>query len=353
LIKSSWVKCSWAVSTLALLCASVLSANAQAKITLADGRSVSVGGGLRTSFRTTELFPESGDYLKEFVLDSVRLYVNADVHKNISVEFNTEYGSPNSTLRVLDAVVKYSPSPYFNVWMGRHLPPSDRANLAGPYFAMPFDYPGLVSRYPAIFAGRDNGVLVNGQTGGGVFKYAGGIYDGAENVPGTSDTLLYATRLVYNFLDPEPGYYNNGTYYGDKTLFAVGFAAQHQADVVLVDGSPEPFTGMNGDLLFETKLGGGGVITLEAAAYDYDLSGAPGDGNSYLASAAYLFPKTTGIGAFQPMIRFQDFENESALDLGVNYIIRGHNARFSAVYTRSGPESFKSHNFTLGIQVQF
>jgi hypothetical protein len=218
---------------------------------------------------------------------------------------------------------------------------------------MPYDYPGLVSRYPAIFAGRDNGVLVNGQTGGGVFKYAGGIYEGAENVPGAADTLLYATRLVYNFLDPEPGYYNNGTYYGDKNLLAIGFAAQHQGDVVLVNGAPEAFTGLNADLLFETKLPDGGVVTVEAGAYHYDMAGAPGDGNAYLGSIAYMFGRKSGLGAFQPMVRYQDFEGESTLDVGVNYIIRGHNARLSATYTRSGPESFKSHNFTLGLQVQF
>jgi hypothetical protein len=172
-------------------------------------------------------------------------------------------------------------------------------------------------------------------------------------VAGTSDTMLYATRLVYNVLDPEPGYYNNGTYYGDKNLLAVGFAVQHQGDVVLAGGRPEAFTGMNGDLLFETKLGGGGVVTFEAAAYDYDLAGAPGDGTAYLASLAYLFPKPSGIGAFQPLVRYQDFEDESAVDVGVNYIIRGHNARLSAIYTRSTVASFKTNQFTVGLQVQF
>jgi hypothetical protein len=350
---SFWTGSRRAATVLVLLCAVAPHAHAQAKITLDDGRSVSLGGGVRSSVRIAETAPESGAYLQTIALDSVRLYVNADLHRHFAVEINTEYGPPNSTYRVLDAVVKFSPSPYFNVWMGRHLPPSDRANLAGPYFAMPFDYPGLVSRYPAIFAGRDNGVLVNGQVRGGVFKYAGGVYEGADNVPGTDDTLLYATRLVYNLLDPEPGYYNNGTYYGDKTLLAIGFAAQHQADVLLVDGRPEAFTGMNADLLYERKLDTAGVVTFEAAAYDYDTRGGPGGGESYLASLAYMLPTPTGIGTLQPMVRYQEFERESVLDVGVNYVMRGHNARVSAVYTRSGPESFKTNNLTFGLQVQF
>ena len=77
------------------------------------------------------------------------------------------------------------------------------------------------------------------------------------------------------------------------------------------------------------------------------------DHTAYLASLAYLFPRPSGIGAFQPLVRYQDFEGESALDLGVNYIIRGHNARLSAMYSRTGVESFKTHNFTVGLQVQF
>jgi hypothetical protein len=349
---SFWTGSLRAATALVLVCAAAPHAYAQAKITLDDGRSVSVGGGLRTSFRATETAPDSGAYLQTFALDSARLYLNADLLRHFAAEVNVELGSPAST-RVLDAVVKYSPSPYFNVWMGRHLPPSDRANLAGPYFAMPFDYPGLISRYPSIFAGRDNGVLVHGQVAGGVFKYAGGVYEGADNVGGADDTLLYATRLVYNLLDAEPGYYNNGTYYGDKNLLAIGFAAQHQADVVVVGGAPEAFTGVSGDLLYEMKFDGVGVVTLEAAAYDYDTRGGAGDGQSYLASAAYMLPGMTGIGTLQPLVRFQEFENESALDVGVNYVIRGHNARVSAFYTRSGSDASKTHNLTFGLQVQF
>lgn len=325
----------------------------QAKITMDDGRSLTIGGGLRTSFRTTETGPDTGDYNQDILLDSVRLYFNAQVAKDLQVEFNTDYGQPDSDLRVLDAVVKYTPSPYFNVWMGRHLPPSDRANLAGPYFANAYDYPGLVSRYPAIFAGRDNGVMVNGEVSGGTFKYAGGVYDGAPNVLGTPNSMLWATRVVYNVLDPESGYYNNGTYYGDKKVLAIGLAAQHQANVVDVDGTPGDFTGVNVDVLFETKLPSAGVVTLEGAAYDYDLDGAPGDGQAYLATAAYLFPQTVGVGRLQPEVRYQKFSDDSAIDAALNYVIRGHNARLSAVYTRTGPDGARENQFTIGTQFQF
>ena len=326
----------------------------QAKIELSDGRWVSLGGGLRNSFRSTETSPDSGSYVQKFTLESVRLYINSQLHEDFQVELTTEYGGPTSEYRVLDAVVKYAPSPYFNVWMGRHLTPSDRANLDGPYFLSAYDYPGLVSRYPGIFAGRDNGVSVSGEVQGGKFKYAFGAYEGMNNV-GTGDNMLYAARFVGNFLDPESGYYNSSTYYGDKDVLALGFVVQHQGDVVTVNGSPEGFTGVNVDLLFEKNLADAGVVTLEGAFYNYDYHGGPGDGSAFLAQGAYLFPKVTGIGKFQPIVRYQDFQDDSILDVGVNYIIRGHNARLSFKYSAIdvGTGSSKTNQFTAGTQFQF
>jgi hypothetical protein len=326
----------------------------QAKINLDEGRWVSVGGGLRSTFRATETGPNTGSYVQKFNLESARLYVNALLHKDFQVEMNTEYSLPASDLRVLDAVVKFVPSPYFNVWLGRHLPPSDRANLDGPYFLSTYDYPGLVSRYPAIFAGRDNGVAFSGEVKGGKFKYAFGMYDGATPVLGQKDNLLYATRFVVNLLDPEPGYYNSSTYYGDKDILAIGFAAQHQADIVNKAGLPANFTGHNFDLLFEKKLPGDGVVTLEGAFYDYDLDETAGDGSAFLAQAGYMFPQIVGIGRIQPMLRYQDFRDDSVMDLGVNYVIRGHNARVSFMFSTSETAATgKANQFTVGTQFQF
>lgn len=327
----------------------------QAKITLPEDRWVSLGGGLRTNFRSTETAPESGSYMQKFTLESVRLYVNSQLHKDFQVELNTELGA-ETDFRILDAVVKYAPSEYFNVWMGRHLTPSDRANLDGPYYLSTWDYPGLVSRYPGLFAGRDNGVMVNGQVQGGKFKYSFGAYEGSPNVPGTGDNMLYAARFVGNFLDPEPGFYNGSTYYGDKDILALGFVIQHQADVVTVGGSPEAFTGYNFDLLFEKKLADAGVVTIEGAFYDYDYNGASGDGSAFLAQGAYMFPTQVGIGKFQPTFRYQDFLEESVMDMGVNYVIRQHNARLSLIYSRhdfGGTTSPIQSQFTAGAQFQF
>jgi len=352
-MKRTFTHCLAALSALIVLISSSV-AFGQAKINMDDMRWVSIGGGLRTSYRSTETAPESGAYFKDFNLDNIRLYVNAQVHKDFQVEFNTEYDG-SGDIMVLDAVVKYSPRPYFNIWMGRHLPPSDRANLDGPFFLNAYDYPALVSQYPAIFAGRDNGVLVNGDIKGGKFKYAFGIYEGMGSF-GTGDTLLYAGRGVVNFFDPEPGYYNSSTYYGEKNILALGVAFQHQADVVLVNGNPDSFTGFNVDLLFEKKLSNMGAATIEGAWYNYDYQGQFGDGSGYLAEGAFLFSKQVGIGKFQPYFRYQDFQAIDAIDTGVNYVIRGHSARVSAFWSQLDPalpSEEKVNKFTVGAQFQF
>ena len=71
---------------------------------------------------------------------------------------------------------KFEFNNYVNVWAGRLLPPSDRANLSGPYYLNTWAFPVIAQRYPAIFAGRDNGVVGFGQVGGSRFKYAAGVF---------------------------------------------------------------------------------------------------------------------------------------------------------------------------------
>ena len=100
--------------------------NAGGTIKVDDTKWISVGAGLRTSFNSVEDAAPSGtDRSKDFMLDSIRLYINAQVHKNIQFEFNTERfdNGADDDIRVLDGVAKFSWSDSVNVWMGRFLPP--------------------------------------------------------------------------------------------------------------------------------------------------------------------------------------------------------------------------------------
>ena len=341
--------------------ASASAVHAGGTIKIDDTKWISVGAGLRTSFNSVEdAAPNADDRSKDFELDSIRLYINGQAHKNIKFTFNTERQG-DSTVRVLDGIARFEFSDLVNVWMGRFLPPSDRSNLSGPYYLATWDFP-FVQNYPAIFAGRDDGVALWGQTGGGKFKYQVGAFEGRTGGSNQSDNLLYAGRLTFNFWDPEPGYYNDSTYYGAKEVLAVGVVGMLQKDGAGTALTRGDFTGWSVDALMEKKLGGN-VLSIEGAYYDYDLDNVVDaslvQGDGFFGQVSFLFGEKVGMGKLQPHVRYQKFDAEGApshkrYDLGLNYIIDGHNARVSFIYANDdrGGTAKDANIFRIGMQLQ-
>ncbi|OGW61080.1 MAG: hypothetical protein A2638_02810 [Nitrospirae bacterium RIFCSPHIGHO2_01_FULL_66_17] len=363
----------WFLCSLTVVTAAPATSHAGGTIKIDDSHSVSVGMGVRSSFNMVENgAPNGTDWSNDFVLNSVRLYLGGQLHNLVTFEFNTDYDPlPAGTedIRVLDAVVKLGLSDTVNVWAGRFLPPSDRSNLSGPYYLNAWDFP-FVQQYPAVFAGRDDGVALWGQTGGGRFKYQAGAFEGQGDTatgPNQNDALLFAGRLTLNLWDPEPGYYNSSTYYGAKNVLALGLVAMTQDGASGTAAASGDFTGWNVDVLMEKNLGASGVPTLEGAYYNYDRDGlgaAGAEGHGYFALASYLLPGKVGPkklqGRVQPMVRYQNFENKGGAtgkhtrtDLGVSYVIDGHNARLTANYGMDNPATGPDFNlFRLGVQFQ-
>ena len=243
---------------------------------------ISLGAGVRTSFVHTS--PDDGDDTNTFVLDSARIYVSGPVTEKIKFMFNTEYDGASNKIGVLDAVARFEMSPKFNIWMGRFLPPSDRANLYGPYYAHHWGVytDGIQNGHPFVFQGRDNGVTYWGDFS--KVKVSAGVFDG-QSATGDPE-LLTAARVQIDFWDKENGYYLNGTYYGAKNLLGVGAAIQAQ------DGD----TATTLDFLFEKRLGdGGGVLTIESEYANYDqlggYDGQYGSSEGAYVLGAFLFPK--------------------------------------------------------------
>lgn len=195
---------------LSLLGLLVLAPGSGAQTTLGP---VTIGAGLRTSFTHTD--PDGADSSDRFLLDSVRLYVNGPVTGKIKFMFNTEYDGGTNKVGVLDAVARFEYSPKFNIWAGRFLPPSDRANLYGPYYANQWGVytDGIQNGHPFVFQGRDNGVVYWGDFAKKI-KVSFGAFDG-PSASGRKE-VLWAGRVQIDFWDKEEGYYLNGTYYGDK-----------------------------------------------------------------------------------------------------------------------------------------
>jgi hypothetical protein len=319
---------------------------------------VSVGAGMRTSFTNTN--PEVGDSTNDFKLNSARIYLSSKVTDKLSFMFNTEYDGNN--VGVLDAAAQFSFSDKFNIWAGRFIAPSDRANLYGPYYASNWNVyqDGVQDGYPSATingmpTGRDDGVMYWGQFGKA--KFSAGVFD----VPSTTDSkkVLYASRLQFDFWDQEGGYYLNGTYYGEKDLLALGVAVEGVSsdNAYSVDG------------LLEKKLGNGGVVTLEAEYAKYDgLGGYTGKkSDGYYGLVGYLFPEMMGPGKVQVLAKYgktkYDFDDgeggtfttsHKTLELNVNYLIKAFGARLSLFYLNKNYDvsGADSKQIGLGLQVQ-
>lgn len=396
-------------------------------IEIDEFKKISIGVGMRSSYNFIEdaniVNPTPAKPLgsledgSDFALDSMRLYISGQIHEFIKFEFNTERtgsgGDPGSRadsadVEVMDGIIKLELNDQFNIWAGRFIPPSDRSNLSGPYYLNSWRFP-FVQAYPNITNGRDEGVAYWGQADDGHFKWQLGAFQGnKDSVLNPDDNFLYAGRLTLNLWDPEPGYYNSSTYYGDKDILAIGLVAMSQSDsmgttaavgpgvppavnITTPDGKAGDFTGFSFDVLMEKVLADGHVMTLEGAYYDYDTDGTTlnagvfpfSQSDGFFVLASYLFPETGWEinGRFQPIIRFLSLDSEEiknkttnvilnnqsdteAFEIGLNYIIEGHNLRFSAVYGETSIDTKDAgtgaipkdpddaYYFTFGVQIQ-
>jgi hypothetical protein len=358
-------------------CLAALQAHAGATITMGEDKSVSVGFGMRSSYSSVEDgAPNGTSRSNDFNLDSARLYFGGSISKNIKGMFNTEWDGDQ--IRVLDAVGMFSLSPEFNVWAGRVLSPSDRANMAGPYYSLGGGYwAGVASRYGyngGIFRGRDDGVVVWGNAMEGKLGYSFGAFEGRTLGLGTltqgqakaaglsvGDSLMYAGRVQFDFWEAEPGYYGTGSYLGEKDILALGLAMRAQKEGVLTVARRGDYSSYNVDFLMEKKLGGGHAVGVEAAWYDYDTDGVvlSEQGKAWSAGLSYVVGNVYGDGKLQPFARLQKFSADNNIDtrqedLGVNYIIQGYNAQVSAVYSRTKVSALpRTSRFVVALQLQY
>jgi hypothetical protein len=316
--------------------------------TLSYGVGVRVGGGY------VDTTPAQGVSVN--TLD-VRPYIAGQFAPWLKFSGNLDLNNGDGgTIRVLDAVAQFEPTELFNVWMGRFLPPSDRANLSGPYYQNAWNYPTTVNGYPSIYAGRADGAALWGQINHGQFKYQAGVFTLDTAVP--IGQAIYAGRVVFNFLDPEPGYYNSSTYYGSKDVLALGGTIQYKKTIDTA--GDKKMLGFNVDLLFEKKIVAADVLSLEGAYYNFDQGNDLGkEGWSAFGLASWLFSDKLGPGRVQPMFRYQHAvvaqggDPTRTMDFGLNYILDGHNARAGVAVQYTNPAAGSSYTgVQVGIQFQ-
>jgi hypothetical protein len=313
---------------------------------------ITVGAGLRTSFSHTAT--DGAASTDSFQLDSARIYISGPVVDKIRFMFNTEYDGVNNKIGVLDAVAQIDVSPVFHIWAGRFLPPSDRANLYGPYYAHQWGVytDGIQDGYPFVFQGRDNGVVYWGDFAKKV-KVSVGAFDGRS--ANGNRKVIGAARIQIDFWDKEDGYYLNGTYYGDKNLLAIGGATQIQ------DGH----TATTVDFLLERKLPNAGVVSIESEYSNYNRLGgydanyAKSQGAYVLGS--YLFPKKVGMGQFELLGKYAKAGfshgvhanySQKTGEVNFNYVIKQFNARVMSFYRNITFDREKNDTWQAGVGLQ-
>jgi len=324
---------------------------------------VTVGAGIQSSFYDCDkgcinspgTIPAGDNSVDGFAVNSIRLYVNGAVTDTIKFTFNTEYtGSGTNTVGVLDAIGRFEFSDQLNIWAGRFLEPSDRANLAGPYYAQdwaPFA-DGVSDLYPSVATGRDNGVAYWGQFG--ILKVQVGAFDGESLHSAVADTskVLTAARLTLDFWDPEPGYYLNGTYYGEKDILSLGLVAQNQNSK----------TEWDIDGLMEKKLPNLGVVSVEAEYLKDNGLSSTTRSDGWFGLASYLFPQAVGIGKIQLLGKYAQKSLDATAttpddkvktaEINVNYIIKSFNARVGAYFLNQKDDVVDTSKKEYGLKLQ-
>jgi hypothetical protein len=162
----------------------------------------------------------------------VELHSGGKIHKNVGVTLNVNANLLAGTAAIEDAIISFDLMEPLHLWVGQLLVPVDRSNFSGPFFMIPWNYPGFltVGGTTVVAApkegpsGRNTGGVVWGQFNEGQFKYLVGAFDNGN----ANTSPLYSGHLNLAIIGKEPGFWGNASYFGDKDVLAIGVGGQFQ-----------------------------------------------------------------------------------------------------------------------------
>ena len=153
-----------------------------------------------------------------------------------------------AAMAIQDAFITYRPladmkplADAVKLDMGYMLPPMSHNAIQGATTLYGWDYYAYTFRHTDAFGtaqgpvGRDVGLQARGLLVGGHVEYRVGLFQGLRNRATATDVgsrnfFRVAARVQVNLLDPEPGFFYAGTYFGAKKIASVGGSYDFQDD---------------------------------------------------------------------------------------------------------------------------
>jgi hypothetical protein len=308
--------------------------------------------------------------INDFMIRRAYLYLKGDVTEHLSFFTHLasdkvgQEGLSNSGLglgsgvawRDLWIAVKLHED--INLQMGRMYVPLTRAyGTTSTKAMMTVDLPFLQggSRGGIFYAqnvGRDDGATLWGNPLDGLLQYRLMVSEGVEGAMNPEDNLRVVGRVALNLLEPETGWFNKGTYLGKKRVLSFGVGMDRQKELTLSGRTDQNNFVWTVDAFFDHPLGDG-AITAEAAYIDIQNGTATqpaaftglvagDDAKNWYINLGYLLPCSIGPGRLQPYARFEtvdvdkrDVSGDATTHFwsgGLNYYLKGHNAKLTADY---------------------
>ena len=181
--------------------------------------------------------------------------------------------------------------------------------------------------------GRDLGVQARGLLLDGHLEYRAGLFQGFRDVASDSQVAArnffrFTARIQVNLLDPEPGFFYQGSYLGARKILSVGGSVDIQ----------DSYRYYAGDIFADLPVGPLGVGTAQLNVTHLTggtLVPALPEETAVMAEAGFIFAAAqTG-----PILRFEHLSVTGGQDQtryvgGLAYWPFGHNSNVKAFYTR-------------------
>lgn len=365
-----------------------------ATIKVDDDTNIQLNMRVQTQFFSTEsnVDPTDARYDREnsFLLRRARLRFRANHAKWLTVYVQSDYEEQKGTssdMRIIDAYVLLKPHELAWFYIGQNMAPAMRLNVTSSSSFLAIDRASMT--YRALTWGArakyaftntgfgDSNAKLNGEGRAPVrdlgvtlfgakslsdsvhVKYYLGAYDGVQSAQ--ENNLRFTGRAQLNLLGKEGGYYNDGTYLGEKRTIGLGASYDTQKAVAVDRADPtkkvdyqlwsvDLFTEMPlpvGALTAEAgyanlDLGGGGALaTLSGTAAGTTLgNAAQAQGGGFYGQLGYLVHKV------QPWVGYEQWTSDAANKLGsfkayrggLNYYLKGTDVKLVAGYEYFMPD---------------